>query len=219
MLKNVIFGVSIFIIGVMFNCQAGEITFKTFRGNNSVPYSKDIWNVCLQVYKEYPYLWDASGTDYTYYIESFENSKDSVVVLAFDGKHVVGVATGLRFSDYTAEHYKAPFISCGYSLDSIFYVADLLILKEYRNDSNIAVMYKKLEAIAKKDPSYFYITYNEMEDDYIHQAPPDYKPLDKLLIKWGFVKQTETRFTTYYENINESEETPHTMVYWIKSLK
>lgn len=219
--------------------SAGQITIEDSEGVNLNPkfevlnglsasaHYNEMWDLCNKVYSEYPYLYTAEGKDdvYKYYLDSFELSQDSTVVLAFDegtGK-LIGMATGIRMNDYAAEHYKKPFSEKNYDLDSVYYVADLLLLPEYRGKGYEQKMYLELENKARCNPQFKKICYATIEeaertknlkpDEYCPHAP-FWTPFWERL---GFI-HSDVGFKTKFEILDENEESPHEMIFCIKDL-
>lgn len=210
---------------------APQITAQAKLESKSGPYVtshyNDMWDLCNKVYSEYPYLYTAEGKDYVYkyYLDSFEKSPDSSLVLAFDQEtnKLVGLGTGIRMSDYAAKHYKQPFTDKGYDLNTLYYIADLLILPAYRGKGYEQKMCQELEKSARQNPQLTkicYVTINEAERTK-QLKPQEYCPNEPFLPKFwqdlGF-EQSNVGFTTQFEIVGETDDTPHDMTYWIKDL-
>lgn len=188
-------------------------------------YYEEMWDLCNKVYAEYPYLYTAEGKDYVYkyYLDSFEQSQNSSIVLVFDEQNLVGIATGICMNDYKAVHYKKPFSDKNYDLNTVYYIADLLLLPQYRNMGYEQKMYQALENEAKTNFQFnkiCYLTIKEAERTI--NLKPDvyflYEPFQpSFWEKLGFMV-SGFGFETKFEIIGETDDTPHEMVYWIKNL-
>ncbi len=188
---------------------------------------KELWDLCNAVYSEYPYLYTAAGKDYVYkyYLDSFENSPSAKVICAFDPEtqKLVGFATGIRMSDYTAEHYKKPFLHKGVDPQSVYYIADLVLLANYRDKGYEQQMCEALEEHAKHENSYQSIAYLliDEKDRTKHLMPQDsklYKPYFAPFWEKRKYTKSDISFVTTFEIVGETEETPHSMTYWLKAL-
>ena len=85
----------------------------------------------IQVFRDWPYLYDGDLAYEEKYLQTYIEAPDSVIVLAFDGDKVVGASTGIPLQHETDE-VKAPFIAAGYDVSKIFYCGESVLLSEYR---------------------------------------------------------------------------------------
>lgn len=199
--------------------RAHILHYKIVQGAEIIPFYQRLWNLCALMYREYPYLYDATDTDYTYYLESYACSPSSRIILAFDGPELVGAITGIKMADYTAEHYKKPLREQGYNLEELYYLGDILLLPEYRDEGYEKMMYEQLEKNIRQDSRYTHLAYLELGDSNCNHIRTDYDKLrDAFLRQLGFERHPELSFITYYEIIGEREESPHAMVYWLKTF-
>ena len=72
-----------------------SIETRRFSGNDAHPYIKDLARLRIEVFREFPYLYAGSPAYESDYLRTYLGVPDSVVVIALDGGHVVGVSTGL----------------------------------------------------------------------------------------------------------------------------
>ncbi len=218
-----------FLIGVTIAPVNNEQWLETQTKDGSIVTEryKEMWDLCNAVYSEYPYLYTAEGKDYVYkyYLDSLENSPAAKVICAFDQetKKLVGFATGIRMSDYKAEHYKKPFIEKGIDLQSVYYIADLVLLPEYRGQGLELEMCEALEDEARQDPTYKSIAYLLIDeaDRTKHLKPQEtklYKPYFAPFWERRGYASSDIGFVTQFEIVGETDDTCHKMTYLTKSL-
>lgn len=91
----------------------------------------DVARLRIAVFRDWPYLYDGSLDYEREYIAAYRDSPGAIVVGAFDGARVVGVATGTPMEDH-ADDFAAPFAGTGMALTDIFYCAESVLLPDYR---------------------------------------------------------------------------------------
>ncbi|WP_233192843.1 GNAT family N-acetyltransferase [Acidimangrovimonas sediminis] len=91
----------------------------------------DVARLRIAVFRDWPYLYDGDLDYERGYLASYRDSRDAIVVGAFDGARAVGVATGTPMEDHATD-FAAPFAATGIALDQIFYCAESVLLPAYR---------------------------------------------------------------------------------------
>ncbi len=105
-----------------------ELIVKNFTGDQIHPYLDELARLRIEVFKEYPYLYDGSIDYETEYLTSYAACPESLVVGAFRDDSLVGASTGLPMTD-AAEEFKAPFSAQGQDVDRIFYFGESVMKK------------------------------------------------------------------------------------------
>ncbi len=192
---------------------------KENQGSYAQEHYKEMWELCNVVYSEYPYMYTAAEKEYayTYYLDSLAISQGSKIVCIFDKEKLVGFATGIRMSDYKAAHYKAPISDPA----AFFYIADLVLLPEYRGNGLEYAMVQALEAHARLDSSYKQIAYlliNEAERTKYRKPAHVYSPYFAPFWEERGYKVSNVCFVTNFEIVGETSDTPHIMTYVTKEL-
>lgn len=196
---------------------AGEVQLKTVRGAEILPYSNDLVALCNTVYGEYPYFYDGQDAGYSEYLQTYADQDRGFVCLALDGEKVVGVATGMPLSESRAT-YQQPFIERGDDLSTIFYFGELVLLSDYRGQGLGERMSREVEQFAWAG-SFTTICLCQIETSPNDvRQPSGYISPDRLWIKLGFIRHPELHFSIDWTNIGEKAESPHPMVFWLKSF-
>lgn len=194
------------------------LRIETFHGDEIVPYTQDIIKLCDMIYRQYPYLYNGDDAGYTSYLESYAQSKGSIICLAFDGKKAVGIAAGMPLVE-SREIYQEPLKKHGYDLSTLFYQGEFGLMPEYRSQGIEEAMYQKLENFAKESGKYKMIAFWEIESSAPpQQRPDDFIPKDPFWKRLGFIRFSELNFNIFWTNFNEKTESPHLAVYWLKKI-
>lgn len=187
-------------------------------GRAIAPYIDDLARLRIQVFRDFPYLYDGEMEYEAAYVATYANSPDSLFVLAIDGDAVVGTSTGIPMRDET-EAFKAPFIAQGYDPDGIFYFGESVLLPAYRGSGLGVRFFEEREAYARKNGEFASCCFCAVERAKDHPLrPKDYQPLDAFWNKRGFVHKPELRTVYSWRDIGDTCETNKPMSFWVKDL-
>lgn len=199
--------------------MAKEIRIKRWSGKPLEKYIPELARLRIEVFHDFPYLYDG---DYDYearYLQTYINAPDSVIVLAFDGETVVGASTAIPLQRET-EEFKRPFIEHGYDPARVFYCAESVLQKQYRGLGIGVRFFEEREAHARELGGFDYIAFCcvQRPDDH-PRRPKDYVPLDKFWNRRGYVKHPELYTPYTWKDLDEETPSPKTMVFWLKPVK
>lgn len=195
------------------------IQIKTFKQQEIAPYSQQLYVLCKQVYQEYPYLFLPSEHDsYSEYFESLDDISNSIACIAFDQEKVIGAAIGLPIKKANNRVLEA-FDGKNMDLGQMYYLGELVLLPKYRKQGIGSAIYYHFEAAVKEMNHYNSIALCQIEDPrYDSLKPRGYVPNDRLWEKLGFVHHPQIYFNSLWVNVNQTEPSPHHLVFWIKTL-
>ena len=197
----------------------GEISIKHLSGKEIEPWIPDLARLRITVFRDFPYLYDGTIEYEEHYLQTYLETPDSIAVLALDGDKVIGASTGLPMADETPE-FQEPFISLGYDPAKVFYCAESVLLKEYRGRGVYTHFFTGREGHARSLSRFDWACFCGVWRPADHPLrPADYVPLDAIWNKFGYVKQPEISTFYRWKDIDQTEETDHEMVFWLKSLQ
>jgi GNAT superfamily N-acetyltransferase len=179
----------------------------------------DVARLRIEVFREFPYLYDGN-LDYEHqYLATYLNCPQSVIVLALDQDRVVGASTGLPLVAETAE-FQSPFLTHGYNLPEIFYCGESVLLPQYRGQGIYRHFFEQREGHAKKlgeiiKYSYFCAVVRSVAHP---RCPANYVPLDLVWKHFGYHQYPELTTTFPWKDLDETEQSLKTMVFWGKAL-
>ncbi|MEI6334923.1 MAG: GNAT family N-acetyltransferase [Methylococcaceae bacterium] len=180
-------------------------------------YVPELARLRIEVFRDFPYLYDG---DYDYekkYLQTYIDTPESVIVLAFDGDKVVGASTAIPMQ-YETDPLKKPFLEQGYNLEEVFYCSESVLNKDYRGLGLGVQFFEQREAHAEDLGGFKVITFCCVERPIDHpRRPANYVPLDLFWNKRGYVKHPELKTTYSWKDLDEAEETPKPMTFWLKN--
>lgn len=108
----------------------------TLKGADIVSYITSIAKIELEVFSEFPYLYEADLLTQINFVKRYAECDKSIVVLVMDGDSVVGLSTGMPFF-FDSELFKKPFIDHGFDLKNVFCLGESVLLPAYRGNKII----------------------------------------------------------------------------------
>ena len=178
----------------------------------------DLARLRIDVFREWPYLYDGDLAYEERYLKTYIEAPNSVIVLAFDNDNVVGASTGIPLISETDE-VQAPFLKAGYDPNTVFYCGESVLLPEYRGQGAGVAFFDHREAHARDIGGFNYSCFCGVQRPVDHpRRPADYIPLDNFWRKRGYEKHNELNTTFSWKELDETEESPKPMTFWMKNL-
>jgi GNAT superfamily N-acetyltransferase len=178
----------------------------------------DLARLRINVFREWPYLYDGDLAYEERYLKTYIEAPNSVIVLAFDNDNVVGASTGIPLISET-EEVQAPFLKAGYDPNTIFYCGESVLMPEYRGQGAGVAFFDQREAHARDIGGFNYSCFCGVQRPVDHpRRPADYIPLDNFWRKRGYEKHDELNTTFSWKELDETEELLKPMTFWMKAL-
>lgn len=108
-----------------------DVNIITCHGTEILLYLDAAARLRIEVFREYPYLYDGSEEYEREYLAHYLQSPDSVFVCALAGSNVVGISTALPLKD-AEESFQLPFLRQGKSITEIYYLGESVLRSAYR---------------------------------------------------------------------------------------
>jgi GNAT superfamily N-acetyltransferase len=193
-----------------------KICIERKSGAALAPYIHDLARLRIDVFRDFPYLYDGDFEYEKKYLQTYLDCPESVIVLAFDSDNVVGASTAMPMKYETAEIQK-PFLENGYNLDEVFYCSESVLNKNYRGLGIGVKFFDEREAHAAELGGFKHIAFCCVQRPENHpRRPADYVPLDAFWNKRGYVKHPELHTEYVWKDLDDSEETAKPMTFWLK---
>lgn len=193
------------------------IEIRRARGAEIVPYLGELARLRIDLFRDYPYLYDGDPAYEERYLRTYADSPQSIVLLALDGATVAGASTGTPLAAETDE-VRAPFEARGYALDTVYYCGESLIDPAYRNRGIYPQFLAGREAFARS-AGFAYCTFCAVDRGDAHpKRPAAYRSLDATWTRAGYARHPELVASYRWRDVGDAEETAKPMVFWMKSL-
>lgn len=177
----------------------------------------DLASLRINIFKEYPYLYDGFPEDELKYLRLYMETPDAFVISVKDSGRMIGAATGVPLC-YEHEGLVAPFIGTSYSVDELFYVGEVLFYQECRDRGLGLNLLKQIEEYVRTLGSYRYLTCATVVRPDNHPLyPENYVKIDKFLTRTGFNILPDVTSNFVWQE-TDGVMRDHLMQFWIKEL-
>ncbi len=194
------------------------LTFKCLSGAALHQYIDELAQLRMQVFRDFPYLYDGDAAYEARYLSTYIEAPDSIIVLAFDGAKAVGASTGVPLKHETTE-VKQPFVEAGFDTECIFYCGESVLLPQYRGQGAGVAFFEYREAHARSIAGITHSCFCAVQRPDDHPArPADFQPLDTFWQHRGYQKCADLTTTLSWKEVGESEESAKPMTFWMKAL-
>lgn len=194
-----------------------EITTQLLTGTAIAGALDDLATLRLDIFPEYPYLYQGRMADELTYLSTYAEAPDAGVILAYDGLTVIGAATGMPLIHEDAQMLDA-FAEASFPLDEVYYVGELLLRPAYRNCGLGRMLLDLFESHIRSLGRYRRLTCATVERPDNHPLRPrDYIPITRFLARTGFVRLPGVT-THFMWRETDGIKRDHPMQFWIKDL-
>lgn len=183
------------------------------RGQDVLHWLDELAALRIRVFREFPYLYDGSLDYERDYVAEYAESDRGLIVLALAGERVVGCSTGLPLME-AADEFRQPWLDQGQSPAEVFYFGESVLEKNFRGQGLGHRFFDARETHAAElgfDTTAFCAVMRAPEHPL---RPADYRALDGFWTRRGYVKQPELIARFAWKDIDESAESPKSLVFW-----
>ena len=177
----------------------------------------DLAALRIAVFRDWPYLYDGDPDYERRYMASYRDSRDAILVGAFDGARLVGAATGTPMEDHAGD-FAAAFAGTGYDLADIFYCAESVLLPGYRGQGAGHAFFDAREAHARALGRRYSAFCAVIRPGDHPLRPADYRPLDGFWRRRGYRPLDGVVAHFRWKDIDQPEQTEKPLQFWIKEL-
>ena len=171
----------------------------------------------IEVFREYPYLYDGDAAYEAWYLERFAAAQDGLLVAARDGDRLVGAATAAPLI-HEHEDFKAPFRGHGIDPTTIFYLAESVLLPAYRGLGIGHAFFDHREAAGRRLGFAWTAFCAVVRPDDHPLRPAAYRPLDGFWRKRGYRPIDGLTTTFPWRDLGEAGETAKPMQFWLRDV-
>jgi GNAT superfamily N-acetyltransferase len=172
----------------------------------------------IEVFREWPYLYEGSLEYEANYIERFARLALGVIVVATDAGEAIGAATAAPMEGQNPD-VTAPFVERGYDLKKLFYFGESVLKRAYRGRGIGHAFFDQREAAARATPGVELATFSGVvrsPDD--PRRDPNYRPLDGFWRKRGYAPVEGLVGHYAWTDIGDKEQTRKPMQFWMREL-
>lgn len=194
-----------------------SIHIHSYTGSASLRYANALAELRIDVFREWPYLYEGSLDYEKNYLAHYAKCPEAVLVLARQGSTIVGASTGLplRAAD---EAFRLAFGDSAFSVEDIFYFGESVLLPEFRGQGIGRQFFKHREAHARSVGAKMaaFCAVARASDD--PRRPTNCRELQPFWNALGYTKQPEIEARLNWKEIGQSAQTEHALGFWLKIL-
>ena len=171
----------------------------------------------IEVFRDWPYLYDGSRDYEARYLARFAAAAGSVLVAALDGDRLVGASTGLPLVDEHPE-LAEPFRTAGRDLEALFYGAETVLRRPWRGRGLYRRFFERREAHARALGFESLVFCGVVRPGRHPLRPADAVPLDPVWARYGYrrLEGLVARFS--WKDLDQAAETAKPLQFWGKPL-
>lgn len=177
----------------------------------------DVARLRIEVFRTFPYLYDGDFEYERGYLQTYRDSRDAVLVGAFDGDRLVGAATGTPMEDHASD-FAAPFAATGIPLDQIFYCAESVLLPDYRGQGIGHAFFEHRESHARKLGRHYSAFCGVIRPADHPLRPADYAPLDPFWRKRGYEPLPGVVAHFNWKDVDQVASTEKPLQFWMREI-
>ncbi|WP_407569031.1 GNAT family N-acetyltransferase [Deinococcus altitudinis] len=194
-----------------------ELTVEAASGPELEAAIPELSRLRVAVFWDFPYLYVGDPDYEARYLRSYLNTPESLVVLVRDGEKVVGASSALPLSAEQTE-LKAPWQAAGLNVNRVWYLAESVLLPEYRG-RGLGVRFFEERERRGRELGYGVASFCAVERPPDHpRRPAGYVPLDGFWSRRGYVRRPELSAQLPWQDLDEDAESPKTMIFWTRQL-
>ena len=194
------------------------IDIHTFSGAAIVPHLDAVAALRIEVFRDWPYLYDGDAAYERGYLAAYANSPDSLFVLAFDGPELVGASTGMPLAD-EAPAFQHAFRQHAIAVDRVFYFGESVLLPAYRGQGAGHAFFDHREAHARRLGGFGWTAFAAIDrDPRDPRRPGDHRGHEALWRGRGYTRRPGLSMQLDWAEPGVGE-CSHALTFWTRPLE
>ncbi len=190
-----------------------NLRVESLTGAEAKKYFEELARLRIEIFREYPYLYDGTPDYEKPYLERYFKSGHSRILLVLDGEKVRGMATYIPMS-CEEDEIKAPFVKLKLDISRYLYIGEFILEPQCRGKKIFNVFMDYAQALLKELSleKLAIMTIKTSPNDRLR--PKNYQSVNVLYRRLGFqkIENSEVEFT--YKSSATGQTQPHTMYFW-----
>lgn len=192
--------------------MASDITTELLVGNELEQVIDELATLRIQVFREYPYLYDGSIAYEQNYLADYAKHEGACCVIAKSAGKIIGASTAMWLHE-AGDAFANPFIEQP-DFNKIYYFAESVLLPEYRGQGIGHSFFDKREAYAQKLGAHKTV-FCAVDRPANHPLKPkNYQNLEPFWRKRGYQQLPECKAYLEWRDIDREGTEVHALTFW-----
>lgn len=191
------------------------LSIQTFSGGEARSHWQQIAQLRIDMFKEFPYLYEGSLDYEMDYLETYFKSPNSVILLVFDQDNLVGFSNAIPLTEEMKE-IQEPFLQKGIDIRDYLYVGEFMIQPSYRGRGLLRKFIEHHEALAVRHGcnNIVFMTVNRSVN---HPCrPKDYASPDPIWEHFGYRRIQGMDITMIWKQVDTHKDEVNKLAIWQK---
>ncbi len=194
------------------------LTFEAHAGEAIRDILSDVARLRITVFREWPYLYDGDLDYEERYLAGYCDCDSSVVITARHEGRIVGAATGMRM-DHADSDYSDAFALTELPADQTFYMAESVLLPEYRGQGAGHSFFALRERHALSLGLRWAVFCAVIRPEDHPRRPPGARSLEPFWQGRGYQPLLGVTARFSWKDLDEDAESRKPMQFWIRDLE
>jgi GNAT superfamily N-acetyltransferase len=195
-----------------------EIEIQSVSGAELEPHLPDLAALRIEVFREYPYLYEGTHASEARYLRSYSASARSVIALARAGEAIVGASTAMPLEEH-GESVAEPLAAAGFDPARVYYFGESVLRASYRGHG-LGHAFFDLRERAARLHGFGVCAFCAVLRPTDHPLrPSDYHPHDAFWTKRGYRLRPDIVASFAWKDIDQAAETAKPMQFWVRELE
>ena len=195
-----------------------SLRVEALRGEDLQRHIDDVARLRIEVFRDYPYLYDGDPDYERTYLSSLSGSAGGFIAGAFDGATLVGAATGAPLADQMPGITK-PFLDHGDDISDIFYFGESVLRRSHRGQGIGARFFELREAQALRLGLKVAVFCAVVRDHDHPLRPAGHVPLDLFWRNRGYRMLPDYCCMMSWREVGDEHESEKPMQFWHRRLQ
>ena len=193
---------------------------KVFKGEELWQIEEELARLRIEVFEEFPYLYEGTMAYELDYLKMYLESKRSVCVSVFEigSFELVGASTALPLEE-AEPAFQEPFLAAGEPVEKIFYFGESVLQRSWRGQGLGKLFFEEREAHAKRvfGDDLEKTAFCAVQRPQDHPARPEsYRDLGEFWRSMSYEEQPEVVAHYAWQDVGHKKESLKDMVFWWK---
>lgn len=191
--------------------------FKKIQGSELLPYLGDVAALRMEVFREFPYLYEGTKEYELEYLDRYLRCPSSFMALAFSGDSLIGATTCIPM-EFEDENFREPVVKAGIDVARTVYFGESIVRSSYRGKGIGRHFFDFRHEYSRQCMDNLrYTCFCSVVRDENHPArPANYRPLDEFWQRQGYVLKPGMVAKLPWHDVGEKTETEKSLVYWLR---